>query len=82
MEADSLPVLKDLARRGLGYLLLPYVAIADEAAKGWRVSRIKGLEIQRYVIRVANRPISAAVSSAIRFIHDEVVRLKRAGVIR
>ncbi len=82
MEADSLPVLKDLARRGLGYLLLPYVAIADEDASAWRVSRIKGLDIQRYVIRLANRPISAAVSSAIRFIHDEVSRLKRTGVVR
>lgn len=82
MEADSLPVLKDLARRELGYLLLPYVAIADEEPSAWRASRIKGLEIQRYVIRLANRPISTAVSSAIRFIHDEVCRLKQAGTIR
>jgi LysR family transcriptional regulator, nitrogen assimilation regulatory protein len=82
MEADSLPVLKDLARRGLGYLLLPYVAMSDEDAAGWRMSRIRGLEIQRYVIRLANRPSSAAVSAAIHLIQDEVGRLKRAGVIR
>ncbi len=82
MEADSLPVLKDLARRGLGYLLLPYVAMAEEAASEWRVSRIKGLEIQRYIIRLANRPVSAAISSAIRIVRDEVIRLKKAGTIR
>jgi LysR family nitrogen assimilation transcriptional regulator len=83
MEADSLAVLKDLARRGLGCLLLPYVAIAEDQKAGlWRASRIKGLDIERYIIRLASRPISGAVSSSLRFIEDEVGRLKKAGVVR
>lgn len=83
MEADSLSILKSLAARGFGHLLLPYVAIADDEPAGtWMLSRVKGFAVERYIIRLASRPLTEAGSSIIRLIQDETGKLAKAGLLR
>lgn len=83
MESDSLSVLKSLARNGLGHLLLPYVAIAnDKPASAWVASRIKSLMVQRYIIRRADRPLGELGEGMVRAIREEAQALIRSGAIR
>ncbi|MGE5146192.1 MAG: LysR family transcriptional regulator [Candidatus Eiseniibacteriota bacterium] len=83
MEADSMAILKSLAARGFGHLLLPYVAIADDAPEGaWIMSRVKGFAVERYIIRLASRPLTEAGASMIRLIQSESRKLAKLGLIR
>jgi LysR family nitrogen assimilation transcriptional regulator len=82
LEADSLSVLKDLARRKLGHLLLPAVAFAGEASsERWIMSQVRGFVLQRYVVSMANRPLSAAATSIVSLLHDEAHELQRRGIV-
>jgi DNA-binding transcriptional LysR family regulator len=83
MESDSLPVLKSLALNGLGHLLLPHVAVAnDRPASRWVVSRIKGLMIQRYIMRRTDRPMRELGEGMIRAIKQQVQALIQSGAVR
>lgn len=83
MESDSLSVLKSLARNGLGHLLLPHVAVANDTPPNpWVVSRIKGLAIQRYIIRRADRPMREPAEGMIKAIKQQVQALIQCGSIR
>lgn len=83
MESDSLSVLKSLARNGLGHLLLPYVAVAnDKPASPWVVSRIKGLMVQRYIVRRADRPMRELGEGMIKAIKEQVQALIQNGAVR
>jgi LysR family nitrogen assimilation transcriptional regulator len=81
IESDSLSVLKSLAQTGLGHLLLPYVAVAQDQPK-WAVSRIKGMMIQRYLIRRADRPLRAPAEGMIKAIKERLQALTRSGDVR
>lgn len=83
IESDSLSVLKSLAAKGFGHLLLPHVAIADDEPKDyWRAARVKGLAVERYIVRSAKRPLTPTVAAIIETIRDEVRDLRSSGVIR
>jgi LysR family nitrogen assimilation transcriptional regulator len=82
MESDSLAVLKSLARNGLGHLLLPHVAIANDRPNSWVVSRIKGLMIERYIVRRADRPVRQPGEGMIKAIKEQVRALIQCGSIR
>ncbi|MGZ5829907.1 MAG: LysR family transcriptional regulator [Xanthobacteraceae bacterium] len=83
MESDSLSVLKSLASRGFGHLLLPHVAIADDEPKGtWKISRVKGFAVERYIVRSSKRPVTRAAATIIDLIQDEVRSLRSLGVVR
>jgi len=83
IESDSLPILKSLALRGLGHLLLPHIAIADDVpAQTWKASRVKGLAVERYIVRSSRRPINSAGAIITKLIQDEVRILRGTGEIR
>lgn len=82
MEADSLSVLKSLAKRGFGHLLLPHVAIADDPKGTWTSARVKGLAVERYIVRSAKRPVTRAMATVIELIEDEVRKLRGDGSMR
>jgi len=82
IESDSLSVLKSLAQNGLGHLLLPYVAVAQDRPAKWVVSRIKGMMIQRYLIRRADRPLRAPAEGMIKAIKEQLQALTRSGTVR
>jgi LysR family nitrogen assimilation transcriptional regulator len=83
IEADSLSVLKRLAQRGLGHLMLPYIAVADDRMEPfWKVSRVKGLAVERHIVRSPKRPISKAMEVLFKMIFEEVEALREARIIR
>jgi LysR family nitrogen assimilation transcriptional regulator len=83
MESDSLSVLKSLALGGLGHLMLPHVAVAhDRPANPWVVSRIKGMLIQRYLMRRADRPMREPGEGMVKAIKEQVRMLIQSGAIR
>lgn len=83
IESDSLPVMKSLARLGLGHLLLPYIAIGDDQPAGqWTASQITELTVERHVLRSAKRPVTSAMAVVLDLIEKEVDRLRKASIIR
>ncbi len=83
IESDSLPVMKSLARHGLGHLLLPYIAIGDDQPPGqWSASQVVELDLERHVLRSAKRPVTGAMAVVLGLIEAEIGRLRRAGIIR
>jgi LysR family nitrogen assimilation transcriptional regulator len=82
MEADSLSVLKTLAKKGFGHLLLPHVAIADDPEGTWTSSRVKGLVVERYIVRSAKRPVTRAMATVIEQIEEEVGKLRTDELMR
>jgi LysR family transcriptional regulator, nitrogen assimilation regulatory protein len=83
IESDSLSVLKRLAQRGLGHLMLPYIAVAeDQMQPFWKVSRVAGLTVERHIVRSPRRPITRAIEVLFDMIFQEVETLRAAGTIR
>lgn len=82
MEADSLSMLKSLAKKGFGHMLMPNVAIADDPKGTWTLSRVKGLAVERYVVRSARRPVTRAISTVIDLIEHEVHKLRAEGLMQ
>ena len=83
IESDSLSVLKSLAARKLGHMLLPSIATASDAPAGqWKLSCVKGLTVERYIVRGARRPLSKAATAVIKLVHEETKQLRLRGIIR
>ena len=83
MEADSLSILFDLARLGLGHLLLPATAVRKLTHDGeWTARSISGFQLQRFLIWQAERPVTEAMDGFRRILNQEVAVLTREGVLR
>ena len=82
MEADSLPILRDLARLGLGHLLLPSTAVFKLKEDGeWTSTRVKGFEVERFVVWHTERPITEAMSGFMKILDEELAALAKQGVL-
>lgn len=81
MEADSLSILRDLARLGLGHLLLPATALLKLEQDGeWVSTRVKGFQVERFVVWHVERPISAAMSGFMAILSSEIAALTKRGI--
>jgi LysR family nitrogen assimilation transcriptional regulator len=82
MEADSLPILRDLARLGLGHLLLPSTAVFKLKEDGeWTSTRVKGFEVERFVVWHTERPITEAMSGFLKILDGELAALAKRGIL-
>jgi LysR family transcriptional regulator, nitrogen assimilation regulatory protein len=82
MEADSLPILRDLARLGLGHLLLPSTAVFKLQEDGeWTSTRVKGFQVERFLVWHTERPITEAMSGFIKILDGELAALAKQGVL-
>ena len=83
VEVDGLALMKMLAARKRGYLLLPATALLAEARDpAWRLSRLEGFEMTRYVARRATSVRSRLVAAVQEVLLEEVDRLKAEGLMR
>lgn len=83
VESDSLSIMKSLAESGLGHLLLPYIAIGEEReADLWKAFRIKGLSVERHIVRSGRRPVTSAMTAVIGIIQAELRQLRAEGRLR
>jgi LysR family transcriptional regulator, nitrogen assimilation regulatory protein len=83
MEADSLTILQDLARLGLGHLLLPSSAISKLNQDGEWISRqIKGFQVERFAVWHAERPITEAMTGFMKILKTEISLLAKRGILR
>jgi LysR family nitrogen assimilation transcriptional regulator len=83
MEADSLSILRDLARLGLGHLLLPATAISKLDPAGEWISRlIKGFQLERFVVWHSERPITEAMNGFMKILDEEIALLTKQGILR
>src|SRR5262249_7622950 len=72
IESDSLSVLKGLAQRGLGHLMLPYIAVAEDKNEPfWKVSRVSGLTVERHIVRSPRRPVTKTMQMLFDMIFEE-----------
>jgi hypothetical protein len=82
MEADSLPILRDLARLGLGHLLLPSTAVFKLKEDGeWTSTRVKGFQVERFMVWHTERPITEAMSGFVKILDGEIAALAKQGVL-
>ncbi len=81
MEADSLSILRDLARLGLGHLLLPSTALLKLEPDEWISTRIKGFQVERFMISHTERPITEAMSGFMKILASEVAALAKRGLL-
>lgn len=76
IEAEALAVIKDLVRRGVGYHVSPYSAVAGDVKDGgFSGGPIKDLSISRYLVLRNDRPVSRAVSEMITLINEEIKKV-------
>ncbi len=82
MEADSLPILRDLARLGLGHLLLPSTAVHKLKEDGeWVSTRVKGFQVERFLIWHTDRPITEAMNGFMKILDSELAALAKQGIL-
>jgi LysR family transcriptional regulator, nitrogen assimilation regulatory protein len=82
MEADSLPILRDLARLGLGHLLLPSIAAFKLKEDGeWTSTRVKGFQVERFIVWHTERPITEAMSGFMKILDGELAALAKRGIL-
>jgi len=83
MEADSLTILHDLARLGLGHLLLPSTAMSRLGQDGeWIPRQIKGFQLERFAVWHAERPITEAMTGFMKILKTEISHLVKRGILR
>ena len=82
MEADSLPILRDLARLRLGHLLLPSTAVYKLKEDGeWISTRVKGFQVERFMVWHTERPITEAMSGFMKILDGELAALAKRGIL-
>ena len=83
MEADSLSILFDLARLGLGHLLLPSTAVHKLTSDGqWNARQITGFQLQRFLVWPAERPMTEAMEGFRKILNQEISSFTRDGILR
>ena len=64
-EADMVPMMLDLVRRGLGYTVLAYCAVREEVSTHYvSASPLRGLRIEWVICQSRERPETAAARAA------------------
>lgn len=82
VETNSLLVLKDLARKGMGHLMVPHSAIWNERDDpALRLTRIKDASVERLLARRADRIPSPAQAKMWDFICRQVDRERGQGMM-
>jgi DNA-binding transcriptional LysR family regulator len=81
MEADSLTILRDLARLGLGHMLLPATALIKLEPDEWISTRIKGFQVERFMIWHTDRPITEAMTGFMTILRSEIAVLAKRGIL-
>ena len=83
MEADSLSVLHDLAKIGLGHLLLPSTAAFKLTEDGeWTSRLVKGFQLERFLVWHAERPITDAMNGFMRILTSEIAVLTKRRILQ
>ncbi|MBI1201257.1 MAG: LysR family transcriptional regulator [Rhodopseudomonas sp.] len=83
MEADSLTILHDLARLGLGHLLLPATAAFKLRKDGdWTSRAVSGFQLERFLIWHAERPITEAMNGFMKILTTELAGLTKQGILK
>jgi LysR family transcriptional regulator, nitrogen assimilation regulatory protein len=76
IEADALPVIKNLVRSGAGSHISPYSAVIDDVRRGdLDGGPIKGLSLTRVIAHRSDRPISLTVVNVMEIARAEVERV-------
>lgn len=76
VEADALPVIKDLVRQGVGVHASPYSAVIRDVESGaFSGGPIRGLAISRVIVRRIDRPVTRAVLEMTSLIRHELLRV-------
>jgi DNA-binding transcriptional LysR family regulator len=82
MEADSLSILRDLARLGLGHLLLPATATIKLVEDGeWTSRLVKGIQVERFLVLHAERPITDAMNGFMKILTAEMAQLTKQRIL-
>jgi LysR family nitrogen assimilation transcriptional regulator len=76
-EVESLPVMKELVDRGLGFGVVPRCGLSDDF-KRFRSAEIRGVVLVRWLLRRADRPPSPAVSELARITTEVMAELVAA----
>jgi LysR family nitrogen assimilation transcriptional regulator len=72
LEAEALPVIKDLIRQGIGYSVSPYSVVFHEIATGeFSGQPLEGLAIRRVLRRRLDRPLTLAAQEMIHAIEKK-----------
>lgn len=80
LEADMVPMMLDLVRRGVGYAVLPCSAIQDQLLeRRIKASPIRGALIEWVVVRSRERPDAASLRAAIDAIREIAESQVRGG---
>ena len=83
MEADSLTILRDLARLGLGHLLLPATAASKLSEEGeWTSRVVNGFQLERFVVWHVERPITEAMNGFMKILTTEIAALTKQGILQ
>lgn len=80
LEVDSLTALYALVERGIGWSVLPYMALRREAADPRFTVRPLGtppLLVRLLLATSTSRPVTPATHATMRFLHETVARLKQ-----
>ncbi len=81
MEADSLSILQDLARLGLGHLLLPETA-ARRLTENWVCRPVQGFQLERFLIWQSERPATGAMGGFRKILTHELALAAKQGFLR
>ena len=66
MEAESVPVIKDLVRQGIGCSVAPYSVVFNEIRTGALSGQpLEGLALRRVLRRRLDRPLTRAVQEMV-----------------
>jgi LysR family nitrogen assimilation transcriptional regulator len=76
-EVESLPVMKELVDRGLGFGVVPRSGLSDDF-KRFRSAEIRGVMLVRWLVRRTDRPPSPAVSELARITTEVMSELVAA----
>lgn len=84
LEVDSLTALYALVEQGIGWSVLPYMALRREAADPRFTVRPLGLPplMVRLVLATStSRPVTPATRTVMRFLHEVVAQLSKDGMM-
>ena len=76
IEADALPVIKNLVKSGAGSHISPYSAVVEDVRRGdLDGGPIKGLSLTRVIAHRSDRPVSLMVLNIMKIARAEVGRV-------
>ena len=79
-EVDGLPLMKSMARQGRGFLILPRTAIQEFDDPAWRVIRLRGVTISRYLASRSTAASNRALQETMKQLQAQVKLLRDEGI--